>query len=560
MGPPSPDFSINMDCAFPPFPSSATASPRRTKSKHREKLEPSRPKYAEGNSMYAPLSPRHNAGQNVTKRMDTIAPGPFDGRGGDGRPSTSDGRNSTANRASMASTRSRSSTFSSRSVGLPSNPRQGAEFVPPVPPLVPQSPEPATEGIDAFLSRLQRETMQPRKANQDSRSKTHPIRQESEDKAQPSSHQRRPSVPYAPTKPPVEQRPVLSHSPPRGPLRTRSPLNVLPKSSADSGSALPPPATPAYALGLPSKPAHAPSVSGLSDESLASSGFRSIASPRSSPATSMDSSQYSRDASKMDQAGFVPGEPIPRVESPDSFMDPRTPPRPKGAKAPGPVFQPPALTFADTPPESPLDPAIQHGLFPPLRPSESKLNRIDSPIDMDVASAAPKVPEPETRQQPDRRPPPNRGKCRGCSEPIVGKSVKDASGRLTGRYHKQCFVCRTCQSPFPSAEFYVFNNAPYCEHHYHELNGSLCRACNRGIEGQYLETDQRWKFHPRCFSCLTCRVVLRDDYYEVGGKAYCERHAYAAQKSMRSLGPPGNNRFLPTNNLQKRRTRLMMMM
>ena len=151
----------------------------------------------------------------------------------------------------------------------------------------------------------------------------------------------------------------------------------------------------------------------------------------------------------------------------------------------------------------------------------------------------------------------NKGKCRGCSEPIVGKSVKDSSGRLTGRYHKACFVCRTCRDPFPSAEFYVFNNSPYCEQHYHELNGSLCMTCNRGIEGQYLETDQRKKFHPRCFSCQTCRIILRDEYYEVGGKAYCERHAYAAQKGNSSLAPGGPG--FRNNNLQKRRTRLMMM-
>jgi hypothetical protein len=54
-------------------------------------------------------------------------------------------------------------------------------------------------------------------------------------------------------------------------------------------------------------------------------------------------------------------------------------------------------------------------------------------------------------------------------------------------------------------------------------------------------------------------VILRDDYYEVGGHAYCDRHAYAAQKSMVSLAP-GNSRFLNTTRLQKRSTRLMMML
>ena len=63
------------------------------------------------------------------------------------------------------------------------------------------------------------------------------------------------------------------------------------------------------------------------------------------------------------------------------------------------------------------------------------------------------------------------------------------------------FVCRTCRYPFETAEFYVLNNHPHCERHYHELNRSLCQSCDRGIEGQYLETDKREKFHPACLSC-----------------------------------------------------------
>lgn len=186
---------------------------------------------------------------------------------------------------------------------------------------------------------------------------------------------------------------------------------------------------------------------------------------------------------------------------------------------------------------------------------------------LNTPGLAPQPPRPrdlEPARDLSRRPTTaaNKGRCRGCSEQIIGKSVKDSSGRLTGRYHKHCFVCRTCRAPFPTAEFYVFNNAPYCEQHYHQLNGSLCRTCNRGIEGQYLETDMRVKYHPRCFSCFTCRVVLRDDYFEVGGRNYCERHAYSVvnqrnnQNNGGYLGPGGNGR---TQKLEKRRTRMMMM-
>lgn len=154
-----------------------------------------------------------------------------------------------------------------------------------------------------------------------------------------------------------------------------------------------------------------------------------------------------------------------------------------------------------------------------------------------------------------RRPSPaSKGHCRGCGYLIQGKSVSSADGRLTGRYHKQCFVCQTCRRPFQTADFYVVKNQPYCARHYHELNHSLCTKCDRGIEGQYLETELQQKFHPYCFSCQDCHIILRDDYFEFNGKTLCEQHAYGAARisTPSSLGP---GRRFP----ERRTTRLMMM-
>ena len=164
--------------------------------------------------------------------------------------------------------------------------------------------------------------------------------------------------------------------------------------------------------------------------------------------------------------------------------------------------------------------------------------------------AHPKYPEPSVR----RPTPANKGNCRGCGDLIHGKSVSSADGRLTGRYHKQCFVCQKCQEPFQTADFYVMNNQPYCARHYHELNDSLCTNCDRGIEGQYLETELQQKFHPYCFSCQECHIILRDDYFEFNGKTLCEQHAFGAARTSTpsSLGP---GRRFP----ERRTTRLMMM-
>lgn len=112
-------------------------------------------------------------------------------------------------------------------------------------------------------------------------------------------------------------------------------------------------------------------------------------------------------------------------------------------------------------------------------------------------------PLPNSAPAPHSRQPkkPSKGNCRGCGELIHGKSVSSADGRLTGRYHKQCFVCSTCKDPFQTADFYILEDQPYCARHYHLLNNSICTECDVGIEGQYLETELKQKFHPKCFTC-----------------------------------------------------------
>ncbi|SPO06716.1 uncharacterized protein DNG_09410 [Cephalotrichum gorgonifer] len=137
---------------------------------------------------------------------------------------------------------------------------------------------------------------------------------------------------------------------------------------------------------------------------------------------------------------------------------------------------------------------------------------------------------------------PSRGACKSCGDEIRGKSISSADGRLTGKYHKACFVCTTCRDPFTSAEFYVLNDKPYCELHYHTLNGSLCGACGRGIEGQYLEDENLDKYHVGCFRCGDCSMSLVNGYFDVDGVAYCERDAWRraqAQQPAYGTSPDG---------------------
>ncbi|KAH3431538.1 hypothetical protein KXV60_002342 [Aspergillus fumigatus] len=216
-------------------------------------------------------------------------------------------------------------------------------------------------------------------------------------------------------------------------------------------------------------------------------------------------------------------------------------------------LEPPRIPASFLSPDSPTDPAINKGSLSlvvdkatttPPQPSEPSEPRV--PL-VRQESHDPQTEPPErptiTRSatEPPVRPPPRpKGRCRGCGEAILGKSVSSKDGRLTGRYHRECFVCCHCRSPFETADFYVLNDRPYCAQHYHELNGSLCSACNKGIEGQYLETNERSgpgpadhkKFHPDCLTCRTCGIPVKGEYYEWNGQVYCERDARRAAASM----------------------------
>ena len=577
----SPNLSSNLDSAFPPFPAKRSATPVSAKPKHGDRLQPSPSydqNYAQPSPLFAPLSPRTNGGESVMRRMDAIAPGPFAGRAEDRRPSTSSGprspsqsftpfshkrtntqgssrsnRTGVDSRISITSSASRASIFSNGSSGLPSRPKLGAgpfAAMPPPPPLPPPKDEQETEGIDAFLARLQKETLEPAKLDQENRARTFPMRQETQDAVE--------STGRSTDRMPPPRRPTDIDTQSGYMLSSRS-YNPQAPNHADQKEELAPiPPIPNYAREFPSDAVHTPSDSGLSEDSYASSGFRSVASSRSSPPVSEAS--HSRQASKIGRFEHIIDEPVRRYQSPEMFLDPRpAPPQPanRRERSPEPLLDPPKAPYLGAP-ESPIDPAIQMGL-PSARSYADPRSLRDPALNTPgLMNPLPQGADFGSNRDMNRRPTAaNKGRCRGCSEQIVGKSIKDSSGRLTGRYHKECFVCRTCRAPFPTAEFYVFNNFPYCEQHYHQLNGSLCRACNRGIEGQYLETDRRVKFHPKCFCCSTCRIVLRDDYYEVGGRNYCERHAYSAINQRNNYLGPGNNSR--TQKLEKRRTRMMMM-
>ena len=215
---------------------------------------------------------------------------------------------------------------------------------------------------------------------------------------------------------------------------------------------------------------------------------------RRGPAKSFSRPNYARPQLELptSTAQAPAARPPPRAQPPNSQsprddqmlrQDSRSPRGPPGQRSPGSDTRSPVSDLR-SPQSAPMSPRMPH-MPRPIRPNDPYANVPPSP--------AGSLRRPTT--------PGFKGNCRGCGEMIVGKSVSSADGRLTGRYHKHCFVCRTCKEPFQTADFYVMDNHPYCHRHYHTLNGSLCTVCDRGIEGPYMETDASKKFHPHCFTC-----------------------------------------------------------
>ncbi|KAK1815113.1 hypothetical protein LTR12_010537 [Friedmanniomyces endolithicus] len=178
----------------------------------------------------------------------------------------------------------------------------------------------------------------------------------------------------------------------------------------------------------------------------------------------------------------APAPPVPTLSVPgpsDKDYDPYRPTSPAPAtRSRSKSNAAPAQFKAYTPP--PLPPPPSQTLAPtqykPTNPGSSLRPHSPQPV---PAPPPPSQQQPTPRPTPTptpllhRRPTPTKPTCRGCRHPIAGKSVKAADGRLTGRWHKPCFTCRTCAQPFTTADFYVFGNEPYCEQHYHEANGSV---------------------------------------------------------------------------------------
>ncbi|KAK9323240.1 hypothetical protein V1517DRAFT_108466 [Lipomyces orientalis] len=171
----------------------------------------------------------------------------------------------------------------------------------------------------------------------------------------------------------------------------------------------------------------------------------------------------------------------------------------------------------------------------------------ESPMSPGPVGSFTKVPDSKATEK---------SKCHGCGLPIMGKSIRSVDGRVPGKWHRECFICTACKSPFPTGEFYVLDSTPYCARDYHLQNGSICAVCGDGVEGECLELENATtgdddgtigedhetaserrcskRVHATCFRCWECRVLLKDEYYEMQGQYLCEVHATQTYNKVRA--------------------------
>lgn len=453
-------------------------------------------------------SPGAPATPGLMRRMDTITPGPFDANR---RPSMSGSMRQgsltpmsyeDASRGSYDRPGTSHSNLSKASgdniVAPPRMPRKnGYEgFGPP--------PSPFKAGFD---------TRPPQPLASINRSETFP---------RPSSAAREPPpvrTPSAPgTRPDqVPSGPTHGRKPSMGPDTSRRPPPrkslIAPAAQRQASVDL------AAEFGI-SNPYHTPSDSASSGYSNFSQTSHPSSQSTSSPARSLtrrDAPEPPRKMGIMDDELHMSMESLrPR----DLRIEPIVPPQTRAVESPTGLSPDDRMSNARR--YDDISPGSYSRSIPSPQYSGASPQRSETLADFRMGAT------PPTRQgSRDPTNLPYRGDCKACGLPIKGKSVSSADGRLTGKYHKPCFVCTTCSEPFTSAEFYVLGDKPYCEHHYHKLNGSLCGTCDRGIEGQYAEDEASTKYHVNCFCCLDCGRPLTDGYFEVDGKAYCEQDAWS---------------------------------
>ena len=156
---------------------------------------------------------------------------------------------------------------------------------------------------------------------------------------------------------------------------------------------------------------------------------------------------------------------------------------------------------------------------------------------------------------------PGKGPCRKCNLEITHKPIfSKNNNELSGQWHRACFQCTRCDIKFNKiTPCYILADQPYCQQHFHEENNSICKTCNKFIEGECLENDKRERFHVACLLCFLCKAPTSDEYFIFNGEVpICGNHDVdALLRDGLTRENTQTTQYQDNNTLSKRRTRLI---
>lgn len=199
-------------------------------------------------------------------------------------------------------------------------------------------------------------------------------------------------------------------------------------------------------------------------------------------------------------------------------------------------------------------------IFDELSRSEEEILASNVPLEFDAFPRSVIDPDVPCFRSSIAKASPGTGSCRKCHDEVkqgsrgLTKAIFSRSGELSGQWHRGCFGCSydNCGIMFnKQVTPYVLLDNPFCHHHYHLLNDTLCSLCAMGIEGECIENELKQKWHTHCLKCSRCSENITDDYFCVNNEIYCSKDASVLLEERKKLG------LLTTDKVEKRRTRLM---
>lgn len=112
-------------------------------------------------------------------------------------------------------------------------------------------------------------------------------------------------------------------------------------------------------------------------------------------------------------------------------------------------------------------------------------------------------------------------RCAHCNEIIKGPYIS----ALGKSWHPDHFVCTECSAPFQGNQFHKHGDRPYCEKHFNLLFAEKCGKCGLNIEGQVFEALEK-KYHLDCFTCTVGDHKIGEgvNFHVHEEKIYCPSH------------------------------------